>query len=698
MKKVLSVLMSMITVCCSLALSFPANAQENNPIIVEYSVCDGGEFTLSPTKIQVSADLSNKYADQIGYNDKSSDPTILDATIAAHIEMFGEDFMDYAPFLASSAAGITSAFGEETGALTYRLNGTIDNGSGIYYNLDTEVASGDYIEFMFYQDTVSWSDAYTYFNVRDIDVMCGDGVTLTLYAEAYDNYWNIVKAPAAGLSVTVNGNIYGVTDENGQITINTDAIGAYSVSAFGDLDGVAVFAPYCRVNVSTYLYTYVNNQLENGTGYVFADTEFSTNNAVDFVNHIRSGKVIDDNTQKAFVDSVYDNLSKNQGKLLTESGEEDLGLYGACIVALQELGYDAKSFCGYDNMGEEYDVISSFEAVEPNKISNPYYYRLAIEAAEGEFAKALCDQLISDYYTLGKGMNYWGYGCDNTAVFLTAIAGYASDYSEYVNDAMKIIAGYTTDKGAHYSEQYTDENANSTAMALMAFSALGDCDTALKYYNMLLNFQGETGIFTYYGNADLYATKDCVTALGYFSDLVYSNSLEHNEHIYTSTEVAPTCGTAGKKTSTCLICGKTVTDKIPATKNHKYVGKVTKVPTTKAVGVMTYTCSGCGYKFTREIPKLATTSITAVSSRSKSFGIRWKKQTSSTGYQIRYSTGSKMTNAKNVLVTEKTAVTKMITGLKANKKYYVQIRTYRVINGKRYYSDWSAVKSVTTKK
>ncbi|MGN0523427.1 MAG: fibronectin type III domain-containing protein [Eubacterium sp.] len=449
---------------------------------------------------------------------------------------------------------------------------------------------------------------------------------------------------------------------------------------------------------STYLYTYVNTQLENGAGYVFGDTGFSINNAVDFVSYIRSGIAIDNDTKKAFVDSVYDNLSKNQGKLLTESGQEDLALYGACIIALQELGYDVNSFCGYDDMGEKYDIISSFETVAPNNISNPYYYRLAIEAADGEFAKALCNQFISDYYTLGKGMNYWGYSCDNTAVFLTAIAGCAKDYSEYVNDAISIIEKYTTDKGAYYSDVYTDENANSTAMALMAFSALGDCDAAVKYYNMLLNFQGETGIFTYYGNADLYATKDCVTALGYFRDLVYSNSLEHSEHIYTSTEVAPTCATAGKITRTCLICGKTVTEKILATKNHKYVGKVTKAPTAKATGVMTYTCSGCGYKFTREIPKLATTSITAVSSRSKSFGIRWTKQTNSTGYQIRYSTGSKMTNAKNVLVTKRTAVTKMITGLKANKKYYVQIRTYRVINGKRYYSDWSAVKSVTTKK
>ena len=41
--------------------------------------------------------------------------------------------------------------------------------------------------------------------------------------------------------------------------------------------------------------------------------------------------------------------------------------------------------------------------------------------------------------------------------------------------------------------------------------------------------------------------------------------------------------------------------------------------------------------------------------------------------------------------------TKTIKNLKAKKKYWVQVRTYKNVNGKTYYSAWSAKKSITTK-
>lgn len=40
---------------------------------------------------------------------------------------------------------------------------------------------------------------------------------------------------------------------------------------------------------------------------------------------------------------------------------------------------------------------------------------------------------------------------------------------------------------------------------------------------------------------------------------------------------------------------------------------------------------------------------------------------------------------------------KTISKLKAKKKYYVRIRTYKTVNGKKYCSVWSAKKSIKTK-
>ena len=92
------------------------------------------------------------------------------------------------------------------------------------------------------------------------------------------------------------------------------------------------------------------------------------------------------------------------------------------------------------------------------------------------------------------------------------------------------------------------------------------------------------------------------------------------------------------------------------------------------------------------------TAITEVTAASKAFTVKWKKQAKqTTGYQIRYSLNSDMSGAKTVTVASTSTLSKKITGLKAKKKYYVQVRTYKVVSGKNYYSPWGKAKSVTTK-
>ena len=85
--------------------------------------------------------------------------------------------------------------------------------------------------------------------------------------------------------------------------------------------------------------------------------------------------------------------------------------------------------------------------------------------------------------------------------------------------------------------------------------------------------------------------------------------------------------------------------------------------------------------------------------------MKWRKQTSqTTGYQIQYSTSRKFAKktTKEVLVKKNKTISTSIVNLKAKKKYYVRIRTYKTVkvNGKsiKLYSEWSKVKKVTVKK
>lgn len=92
------------------------------------------------------------------------------------------------------------------------------------------------------------------------------------------------------------------------------------------------------------------------------------------------------------------------------------------------------------------------------------------------------------------------------------------------------------------------------------------------------------------------------------------------------------------------------------------------------------------------------TSITSLNAQNNGFKLKWSKRTTQvTGYQIRYSTSSKFSSYKNIEIKKDTTISNTVKKLKNKKKYYVKIRTYKTVDGKKYYSSWSKVKSVKTK-
>ncbi|MDO4854846.1 MAG: hypothetical protein Q4A43_05525 [Coriobacteriia bacterium] len=87
-----------------------------------------------------------------------------------------------------------------------------------------------------------------------------------------------------------------------------------------------------------------------------------------------------------------------------------------------------------------------------------------------------------------------------------------------------------------------------------------------------------------------------------------------------------------------------------------------------------------------------------VSKAKKSFKAKWaKSKTERSGVQLKYSTKKSMANAKTVKAKGASAKAKTVKKLKKKTKYYVQVRAYKVVNGKTYYSGWSKVKTVKTK-
>lgn len=153
--------------------------------------------------------------------------------------------------------------------------------------------------------------------------------------------------------------------------------------------------------------------------------------------------------------------------------------------------------------------------------------------------------------------------------------------------------------------------------------------------------------------------------------------------------------------------GKTQKPSVKVTANTGWVyskGQQYKVsiPSSKKVGEYKakVTVFG-GYGSIHYIPytiKPKTTKISKLTAKDNGFKVTWSKRTTqSTGYQIRYSTSSKFSSYKDVLITKDTTTSKTVKKLKNKKKYYVKIRTYKTVDGKKIYSSWSDKKSIKTK-
>ncbi len=78
--------------------------------------------------------------------------------------------------------------------------------------------------------------------------------------------------------------------------------------------------------------------------------------------------------------------------------------------------------------------------------------------------------------------------------------------------------------------------------------------------------------------------------------------------------------------------------------------------------------------------------------------VKWQKNTSVTGYQIQYSKKSNFTSSKIITRGDRNVTSRTITGLTRGARYYMRIRTYKIVSGVKYYSVWSAKKTVVVKK
>ena len=96
--------------------------------------------------------------------------------------------------------------------------------------------------------------------------------------------------------------------------------------------------------------------------------------------------------------------------------------------------------------------------------------------------------------------------------------------------------------------------------------------------------------------------------------------------------------------------------------------------------------------------KPAQVAVNKPQAKEKAVVVTWKKVKNVSGYEVQLATDKKFKkNKKKVNIKKPNASKKTVKKLKKNKKYYVRVRSYKIVNGKKVYGKWSKVKSVKTK-
>ena len=184
--------------------------------------------------------------------------------------------------------------------------------------------------------------------------------------------------------------------------------------------------------------------------------------------------------------------------------------------------------------------------------------------------------------------------------------------------------------------------------------------------------------------------------------------------VITTPAKAPTCTTSGNtQAGYCTVCGyNEVSTVIPATGhnfgnnsanclacgvvNPNYVAPTQ--PTPSPTPSTTPTQPNQNDEDVTVISKPKSASIKKVKGAKKAISVIWKKVGGVKGYQIQVATDKKFKKNKKTVTIKKQKTTKTtVKKLKAKKKYYVRVRAYKTVNGKKVYSSWSKVKTVKTK-
>lgn len=237
------------------------------------------------------------------------------------------------------------------------------------------------------------------------------------------------------------------------------------------------------------------------------------------------------------------------------------------------------------------------------------------------------------------------------------------------NEGSEFVAWYTSVSDLRNDKRFSEANPLKVKM-----------NSTQKYY------------YAYFKSTDTTSSSSVSVSITIPSDITIPTRPSTNP---TSSPTNPTNITSTTTTASQITAdSKMVEDAyIVANEFSKSLSKANDTTTTKAATTTKATTKATN----KNKPKK--TSIKSVKGKKKGFKVTWKKVPSAKGYQVKYSTSryffESLTYTKNVKKATTTSAT--VKNLRRGRTYFVKVRTYKTVKGKKVYSDWSKVKTVTVK-
>ncbi|MDR1558267.1 MAG: S-layer homology domain-containing protein [Clostridiales bacterium] len=422
---------------------------------------DNSGFLLARQKIALESDLSERY----GYIDNytGEQPTALDALVAAHINLFGDEALN--EYLVVDENGlVTKILGEPRSNVLYFVNGAMP-GNGIYTPDNyggasqlgdsvpqTALAAGDDVLFyilqdIYYMDNFVWFEDEEGNSVNKIETKTGEDITLTLrgYINWYGNSdmeWRAQKtgviSEAAIVPVALEapflhragyfGSPIAVTDDAGKAVVSFTEPGVYILSAIDGSASAPLISPWLEVTVTGVIPPEDRNidQIRRETlAWLKNNKENPAFGNEWHVLALARSNELDENWAQ-----IYLNNLETDAQFFGKTGpmqihDTKVTENERLIIALTALGIDASDWNDRDLLSPLFDT----DYLDKQGINGSIFGLIAFNSAGYEVpptVEAFCLNSILENQLADKGWTLYGNTADpdTTSMVLQALAPY----------------------------------------------------------------------------------------------------------------------------------------------------------------------------------------------------------------------------------------------------------------------------------